>query len=81
MSADRSTVEGWLRKMEKAADEHENGDTWRSQVFRQMLNEAWTDGRERGYDDARDDQSRAAYAVRTAQREAAPAASTEEETP
>jgi hypothetical protein len=81
VTADRSTVEGWLRKMEKAADEHETGDTWRSQVFRQMLNEAWADGRERGYDDARDDQSRAAHAVRTAQREATPARPDPEESP
>lgn len=61
MTADRSAIEGWLRKMEKAADEHEVGDTWRATVFRQALNEAWADGHDRGYRDHYDDASRARH--------------------
>lgn len=68
MTADRSALDGWLRKMEKAADEHETGDTWRATVFRQMLNEAWTAGHERGYHDCYDDTSRANQAAREAAR-------------
>lgn len=55
------TEEGWLRKLEKGADEHTPGSTWRASVFRQIIAAAWTAGRERGYDDCRDDIARAEY--------------------
>lgn len=69
MTADRSTVNGWLRKLEKAADEHEPGDTWRAFVFREILHKAWTDGWARGHDDHRDDTHEAQRAVRRAVKE------------
>lgn len=72
MTADRSAVEGWLRKMEKAADEHEVGDTWRATVFRQALAEAWAHGHERGYHDCYDDASRARQDVRLRKNTPAP---------
>ena len=64
MSADRSTEEGWLRKLEKAADEHTPGETYRALVFRQIIAAAWAAGRERGYDDCRDDTHRAERAAK-----------------
>jgi predicted nucleic acid-binding Zn ribbon protein len=66
VTGDRSTVETWLRKMEKAADEHEVGDTWRATVFRQALSEAWAAGHDRGYHDCYDDTSRARHDARKA---------------
>jgi hypothetical protein len=69
VTADRSTVETWLRKLEKAADEHD-GDTYRAWVFREVIAEAWADGHGRGYDDSRDDHDRAAATARRAAREA-----------
>ena len=69
MTADRSTVENWVRTMEKAADEHDGG-TWRAFTFREILAAAWADGHGRGYDDCRDDHDRAAGAARRAAREA-----------
>lgn len=71
MTADRSTVEGWLRKLEEAADEHSDDPTYRAWVFRGVLAAAWQHGQERGYDDCRDDVSRAEGAARRAAREAA----------
>lgn len=69
MTADRSTVESWLRKLEKACDEHEPGSTYRAFVFRQVLNDAWIDGRGRGYDDCQDDVYRAARDAKNAAKE------------
>lgn len=45
--------------MDKAADEHEPGDTWRATVFRQIIAAAWADGHDRGYHDCYDDTPRA----------------------
>lgn len=59
MTADRSTEEGWLRRLETAANEHQPGELGRALTFREVLAEAWAHGRERGWDDARDDQFRA----------------------
>lgn len=73
MTADRSTVQDWLRTLEKAADEHTDDPTYRAWMFRGVLNAVWQDGRERGYDDCRDDYDRAAAAARRAAREATPA--------
>ena len=70
MTADRSTVEGWLRRIEDAAAAHDPGDTWLATVAREVIAAAWADGHERGYDDARDDQARAAARQRQATREA-----------
>jgi hypothetical protein len=71
MTADRSTVQDWLRDLEKAADEHSGDDpTYRAWVFRNVLTAAWQDGHGRGYDDCRDDHDRAAAAARRAAREA-----------
>jgi hypothetical protein len=71
VSADRSTENGWLRKLEKAADEHQPGDPYRTFVFRQILQAAWNDGRERGYDDCHDDVQEAERVARKAARQAA----------
>jgi hypothetical protein len=71
VSADRSTENDWLRKLEKAADEHEPGNPYRTFAFRQILQAAWNDGRERGYDDCRDDVHEAERAARAAARKAA----------
>jgi len=62
VTADRSTVENWVRTMEKAADEHDGG-TWRAFTFRQVIAAAWAAGHGRGYDDCRDDVSRANVAA------------------
>lgn len=70
MTADRSTENGWLRKLEEAADSHEAGSTHRAFMFRQILHAAWVDGWERGYDDFRDDAFNAERAVRKASKEA-----------
>lgn len=77
MTADRSTVEGWLRKMEKAADEHEVGDTWRATVFRQVIAAAWAAGHDRGYHDCYDDASRARQDARLHEPTPAPPAAEE----
>jgi hypothetical protein len=73
VTADRSIIEGWLRKMEKAADEHEVGDTWRATVFRKALADAWADGHDRGYHDCYDDASRARQDARLRKAPAPPA--------
>jgi hypothetical protein len=79
VTADRSTVQGWLRDLEKAADEHSEDPTYRAWVFRNALTAAWQDGHGRGYDDCRDDHDRAAAAARLAAREAAAARPAAEE--
>jgi hypothetical protein len=71
VSADRSTTDGWLRKLEDAANEHSDDPTWRAWAFRSVIAEAWQDGHGRGYDDCRDDHDRARAAERRAAREAA----------
>lgn len=71
VSADRSTVEGWLRKLEKVADDEDDDYAGRARIFRDILNQAWADGRERGYADSNDDHWRADSARRQAEREAA----------
>lgn len=71
MTADRSTEEGWLRKLEKAADDTDDDFAGRARVFREILAKAWADGRERGYADSNDDHWRAESARRKAEREAA----------
>jgi hypothetical protein len=73
VTADRSTVENWVRKLEKAADEYSDDPTYRAWVFRKVLAAAWQHGQERGYDDCCDDHNRAASAARQAARKAAPA--------
>lgn len=70
MTADRSTENGWLRKLEEAADGHEVGGTHRAFTFRQILHAAWADGWERGYDDFRDDAFNAERAAKKAAKEA-----------
>jgi hypothetical protein len=75
VTADRSSIDGWLYKLEKAADEHEVGDVNRRFVFRQILGKAWDDGRERGYYDGLDDAQHAKYAAEEAARKAAKEAS------
>lgn len=72
MTADRSTVEGWLRKLETAASHGDDiaGRVYRADVFRAVLGDAWADGRERGYMDHRDDVNRAEAAQREADRAA-----------
>lgn len=79
MTADRSTVEGWLRKMEKAVIEYSDDPTYQAWVFRGVLDAAWRDGQARGYDDCRDDHDRAAAAARRTAREATPAPPAPEE--
>lgn len=71
MTADRSTVEGWLRKIEDVAAEHDASDTWLAIVAREAIAAAWADGHDRGYRDCRDDHARAAARQRQAAREAA----------
>jgi hypothetical protein len=71
MTADRSTVESWLRRLEKAADEHELGDTHRAYTFREVLAAAWADGHGRGYADSSDDTYRATRDAKTAAKKAA----------
>lgn len=72
MTADRSTVENWLRRMEEAADEHEPGSTYRAFTFREVIAAAWAAGHGRGYDDCREDAHRAKRAADKAAREATP---------
>jgi hypothetical protein len=81
VTADRSTVENWVRRMEKAADEHDGSGTYRAFTFREVIAAAWADGHGRGYDDCRDDISRAASAARRAAREAGSTPPTPEESP
>jgi hypothetical protein len=72
MTADRSTENGWIRKLEEAADSHEPGSTHRAFTFRQILHAAWADGWERGNDDSRDDAFNAERAARKAAKETQP---------
>lgn len=74
MTAGRNSVDGWLYKLEKAADEHEVGDINRRFVFRQILGKAWEEGRDRGYNDGLDDAHQTKYAAEEAARRAAEAA-------
>jgi hypothetical protein len=76
VTADRSTEEGWLRKLEKVADDEDDDFAGRARIFRDILAKAWADGWERGYADRNDDHWRADSARRQAEREAA----TEKET-
>lgn len=78
MTANRSTVETWVRKLEAAADGHDDSSTFRAFTFREILAAAWADGWGRGYDDCRDDTERAAGAARRAVRENASARPEEE---
>lgn len=68
--ADRMTENNWLRRLEKAADEHEPGDPYRTSVFRDIIHKAWEDGRERGYNDGLDDTHEAQRAAERAAKEA-----------
>jgi hypothetical protein len=66
VSADRSTENGWLRKIEKAAADNKPADTYLAWVVRQILREAWKDGWERGYEDCREDTEQAQRAAKKA---------------
>lgn len=70
MSADRSTEEGWLRKLENVADDEDDDFAGRARIFREILAKAWADGWARGYADRNDDHWRAELARRQAEREA-----------
>lgn len=71
MTADRSTEEGWLRKLEEIADDRDGDLLNRAFVFRRILAEAWKAGWDRGYFDHSGDVFRAEYAQQKAEREAA----------
>lgn len=71
MTADRSTEEGWLRKLEEIADEQDGDRLNRAFVFRDILTKAWKAGWDRGYQDHSADAWRADYAQQKAERAAA----------
>lgn len=71
VSADRSTEEGWLRKLEEVADATDGDRLNRTFVFRDILAKAWKAGWDRGYSDHSSDVWRAEYAQQKAEREAA----------
>jgi hypothetical protein len=68
-----------MRKLEKAADEHELGDSDRAFVFREVLRDAFEEGRQRGYLDGSDDERRALQDERRALKNATKTQTTDKE--